>query len=371
MRSIITKSYDLPILTGSPDSRYINTTTGMLDWSTGELLEHNIAYLSTVQLPVPYDTAATCPAFDAWLAEVIPPENMDLAWEIIGYMVMSGNPLHQAVLLHGDGGNGKSTFLRVLVALLGKHNTSSVTLRNISEGKFETAGLFGKIANVAGDIDSKYLGDTSTFKAITGSDIIETQHKYGHPFTFVPWAVPIFSANETWRSSDTTEGYFRRWTTLPFPNKVIGKHGAVFDESALFMETPGILVKAVASLRVLMARGSFEMLGMAADLKREFEHESDVVQVWLREDERVIRHDAGNTTDRTERPLLYRRYADWSKDNGHTALNSTNFYKRLTRIGFLATRGANARYILGIHLDIFSAHLDMANAFATPEASAD
>lgn len=360
VRAAVTLGRDLPMIEHEPNGRLINTRSGMVDWATGHLEPHDAAHLSTVQLTVDFDPLAECKNFDRWLKAVVPKENVKLAWEILGYMLMSGNPFHQAILLEGTGGNGKSTFLRVLLAILGKHNTSSITLRSISEGKFEVAGLFGKIANVAGDIDAKYLGDTSMFKAITGQDLIEAQHKYGHPFNFVPWAVPIFSANETWRSSDTTDGYFRRWTTLPFPNKVIGSDPS-FDEAKLLAEAPGIFNKAIVHLRDLMARGEFELLGMAADLKREFEHESDVVQVWLKEDDHVTAHDAGNTDLRTERPMLYRTYAGWSRDNGHAILNSTNFYKRIERLGYGSIRTSTARYVTGIKLDIVSPYMALVN----------
>lgn len=350
IRAIVTKGHDIPRLDGAPDTERINLRSGMLNWRTGTLEAHNPEHLSTVQLPLEYVEGATCPAFDRWLAEVVPAEVVPMVWEVIGYMLMSGNPFHQAVLLHGDGGNGKSTFLRVLLAMLGKHNTSAVTLRSMTEGKFEVAGLFGKIANVAGDIDARYLKDSSQFKAITGQDVVEAQHKYGHPFDFTPWAVPIFSANELWRSSDTTEGYFRRWLTIPFPNKVIGKRR--LDERELYAEAPGILNHALESLRVLMARGGFELAGAAADLKHEFEEESDMVRVWLREDERIVAHEAGNTALRTRRPDLHRRYADWSRDTGHLALASTSFYRRLARLGYGSATVRGERLILGIKLDI-------------------
>lgn len=354
VRAILTKGGYLPNLDTEPNPDFINVTNGMLDWRTGTLIEHDPALKSVVQLPVHYDENATCPRVDAWLAEVVPAEVLPLVWEVIGYLVMSGNPLHAAILLHGGGGNGKSTFIRLITALLGRWNVAAIPLRSMAEGKFEVAGLVGKIANLAGDIDAKYLSDTSRFKAITGGDEIEAQHKYGRPFYFTPWAVPLFSANELWRSADASEGYFRRWVTVPFPNKVeVG--GKPFDEQWLIEETPGVLAKALPALRNLMSRKSFELIGAASELKRDFETTSDTVKLWLRDDEHIAQHDAGNTTLYSKRVRVYERYVMWCKDSGYAyPLQADRFYRRLEALGF-NTRArkdhGTVRAILGIKLD--------------------
>ncbi len=79
---------------------------------------HSPDYLSTVNVPVEYDPAATCPQFEEYLSEVLPQDcyqptedSKGFIWELIGYTIYSGNPLHIAVLLYGTGRNGKGTLL--------------------------------------------------------------------------------------------------------------------------------------------------------------------------------------------------------------------------------------------------------------------
>jgi putative DNA primase/helicase len=351
-RVMITKGHDLPVIEREPDPRLINTRSGMIDWRTGKLEPHDPELLSTVQLPIEYDATAVCPTFDAWLEAVVDEDTIALVWETIGYLFMSGNPLHKAVLLVGKGRNGKGTLLRLITHLVGKRNTSSLALTDITDGKFEVAGLFGKLINIAGDIEARSLTNTAKFKAITGGDSILAQHKGGHPFEFTPWAVPVFSANQLWQSADNTDGYLDRWLVLPFPRK-LEKRG-LFDESTLRLEASGILNKALAGLRELMARGEFELSGHAADMQRQFELESDVVKVWLKEDERIVASEAGNTTLRVGRTDVYRRYSSWAADSGHGALNSSNFYRRIENLGFDTVKVKGQRQILGIALDVAS-----------------
>jgi len=349
-RMMITKGHDLPLIGLEPDERLINTRSGMLDWRTGTLEAHDPELLSTVQLPLEYDPEAECPKFDAWLDNTIDADTVSLVWETIGYLMMSGNPHHRAVLLVGNGRNGKGTLLRLITALAGKANTSSLSLTDITDGKFEPAGLFGKLINIAGDIDAKSLTSTAKFKAITGGDSILAQHKGGHPFEFTPWAVPVFSANQLWQSSDNTDGYLDRWLVLPFPKKFT-KRG-LFNEADLRAEASGIFNKAMVALRTLMARGEFELSGHAAEIKRRFELESDVVKIWLSEDEHIIASEAGNTELRVGRTDAYRRYSSWADQSGHGTLNSSNFYKRLEAMGFSTVKSKGIRTVLGIALDV-------------------
>ena len=345
VKDIVT-TCDLPRIDQQPTPRLMNFTNGMLDWATGVLEPHDPAHLSTVQLPFPYDPAATAPAFQHWLAQVVPADVVKVVWELLGYLLMSGNPRQMAVVLLGDGGNGKGTLLRIINAMLGRHNTSNVTLRDLAEGRFEVATLFGKIANVAGDIDAKYLADTSRFKAITGGDVVQAQHKYGHPFSFTPWAVPIFSANEKWKSADTTSGYFRRWITIPFPNKVNELPG-VFSEDSLFLELAGIANGAIAGLLRLEVGKRFTKSVSVDELMRDFKVKSDVVALWLANDDRVT-SEPGNTAMTALRADIYRRYSAWSDDNGHSALASDKLFDRMERLGFPLVRRSSGFTYLGL-----------------------
>lgn len=340
----------LPRLSGDPHEDFLNTRSGMYDWKTGKLLPHEASYLSTVQLPITLDEGAECPRFDEWLAKALPDDSIALGWEILGYMLLNGNPLQKAILLHGDGGNGKGVFLRLIQYLVGRYNTSSVTLRDISEGKFEVASLFGKLANVAGDIDSRYLRDSSRFKSLVGQDTITAQFKYRDAFEFTCWATPIFSANELWRSADTSEGYFRRWVVLPFPNKLVESDPG-FSEAKLFAEAPAIFVRAMAALRDLMARGKFE-LGISAEILRDdFQAQSDTVRIWLGEDESVRAHDPADRTGWIKRSSLYDSFKTWGLHNGHPVVSSTKFYRRLRQLDYLEIKRDGIFGFYGIALN--------------------
>lgn len=333
-----------------PVSDWINVQNGMLHWKTGQIYGHDPSFRSTVQLPVTWDPTATCPAFDKFVGEVMAPDAIAYLWEIIGYLVYSGNPLQRAFLFHGSGINGKGTLIRVLTALLGSHNVSTVTLTDIAEARFEVASLYGKIANLAGDIDANYMKSTARFKAITGEDTIRAERKYEHGFMFQNWAVPVFSANEFWKSSDTTTGYKRRWQLLPFPNSFSIEGGQGLTAS-LVAELPGILVGAVRGLQSLMHRGDFDTPKSALDEKAKFEVAADQVSEWLLTDPSIVVSDPKNLNALYPTSDSYRAYRRWSEDNGNSALPSSKWWQRMEALGYVWRKTGGCRRVVGLRID--------------------
>ncbi|MEV7362762.1 phage/plasmid primase, P4 family [Streptomyces sp. NPDC091299] len=335
----------VPEIDCEPIPEVINFRNGLFYWQTGMLLPHSPDVLSTVQLPVDWDPSATCPEFDAFLGQVVHADTVDMVWELIGYLMYSGNPLHKAVMLTGTGRNGKGTFLRTVEGLLGKQNITSASLIDLVNTRFTTASLFGKIANIAGDIDGTYLENTATFKAITGQDMISAEHKGRDRFDFTPWAVPVFSANKIPGSADTTVGYLSRWVVLHFPNDFTGREDRTLDQRLKTKaELAGIAVKAVAALRRLMARHDFELPPSAQDAREEFIRRVDQVRTWISE---CTAPDPASWAPRT---ALYAVYKNWASRDGHGTLKATEFYDRLESAGVRPAKVNGTRGFAGIRV---------------------
>jgi putative DNA primase/helicase len=279
------------VIADRPLAEFINVPNGMIHWRSGQLLGHDPTYLSTTQLPVEYDPGADCPVFRKFIAEVLPrdlyeptADSPGFIWELIGYAMYSGNPMHVAILLFGQGRNGKGTLIRVLKALLGEHNCSSVALHELIENKFRAATLFRKLANLAGDLDAKWLESTALFKKITGNDSIQAEHKYAKPFDFTPWAVPFYSTNKAFGSADSSTGWMKRWIVVPFPTDFSGHEDRDLDAKLQTdNELRGIMRRGVEALPDLMTRGGFAEPQTLAEAKDDFVTASDSVRAFIDE----------------------------------------------------------------------------------------
>lgn len=330
-------------ISAEPVTEYINFGNGLLDWETKELRPHTPEVMSTVQLAVPWDPQSKCPQFDKFLSEVVPEDMIETVWELVGYLMFSGNPLHKAVMLVGTGRNGKGTFLRVMSSLLGKWNTTAVSLQDIVNTRFSTASLFGKLANIAGDIDGGYLESTATFKAVTGQDQISAEHKGRDRFDFTPWAVPVFSANSIPASADATIGYLSRWLVVPFPNDFTGREDRHLDAR---LHTPdelaGIAARAVPALRRLLDRGDFDLPDSGKAAYEEFTRRVDQVRTWLNDQCEI----GGDSF--VSRVGLYRAYREWATRDGYRPLKAAAFYDRINAAGHQPIKVQGIRGYRGI-----------------------
>lgn len=331
-----------------PVTAVINVPNGMVHWRAPGgpyLADHDPAALSTVQLPIEWDPDATCPEFDAFLAASVDADDHQRVWEMIGYLVMSGNPLQRMFLLNGPGGNGKGVFLGVLAALLGAENTVAVSLHSFVNNRFAPARLFGRLANICGDIPATYIEDTAKIKELAGQDRIDAEEKGRDPFSFEYWGKSIFSCNGLPGSADGSAGWLRRWEIISFPYAPKQVDRGLRDRLSRPAELRGILVKAVTALRMLMDRGDFVRGASAEDVHRDFAIRSNKLLAWI--DDEMIMHPDGWYP----RGELLRSFRWWDANENPSgkAMSSHTFYDRLKQItGLRESKRRGVRGIAGL-----------------------
>lgn len=200
----------------------INVQNGMLDWKQEKITSHDSELLSTFQVQAEYKPEAKSEILDNFLTSIFPPDTLQLAEEIIGYLMIPTTKYQKAFMLVGEGANGKSTFLNMLLMFLGKHNISRISLQQLEDSTFASSELQGKLANIYPDLPGVRLEKSDVFKSIVGGDAIKAERKYGQPFILQTTARLLFSTNFFPKSNDSTFAFFRRWIIIPFPNKFEG-----------------------------------------------------------------------------------------------------------------------------------------------------
>lgn len=276
---------DAPTLWERPSLETINVLNGLLDWRTGTLRPHDPHHLSSVQIPVTYDPSATCPNWDRFVQQVFPADCCMLAYEIIGWLMIPDMSLQKAILMIGEGANGKSVYLSGVSAFLGHEHIASLSLQRLESDKFSQARLVGKLANICADLPSEHLAGTSVFKAIVGGDRLLGERKFQGSFEFVPFCRLVFSTNSYPQSRDSSAAFFRRWIVIPFertfaPGEQISR--AELDaQLADPSELSGLLNQALKALRALRTRGGFTQSETTSAAALEFVSLTDPVGAWL------------------------------------------------------------------------------------------
>lgn len=352
----------------APVPGYINLANGMLRWDhegAPALLDHHAEYGSTVQLPVAWDPDATCPRFERFLDEAVAADDRARVWEIIGYLLMSGNPLQRLFLLTGGGGNGKGVLLHVVKALLGPGNVSGVPLHDFAESQFATAEVFGRLANICGDIDATFIERTGRIKELAGEDTIKGERKYGQPFYFAFWGKMIFSANAIPAAADGSTGWLRRWEVVDFPFEPAAPDPKLAARLTTPDELAGIAVRAVAALRALMARGRF-VRGESADaVHAAFAQRNNKLLGWIDD---LAYADPSSWYDRG---VLLRSFRIWDaiENPGGRAMGAQTFYERLRNVpGVREAKIKGVRGFRGLRLNTDAIVIDLTDPEPAPSA---
>jgi P4 family phage/plasmid primase-like protien len=320
------------------DVPLLNVRNGMLDLPTGTLKPHDPVYLSSRQIPVEWDADAKCPTYEAWLADQVDDQADDLEETTSTVLDPSRTP-QKAEFLYGPSRSGKSTFLRLIQAMVGVENVSAVTLHMLAENRFAAANVFGKMLNCAADLSSAHVEDISIFKMMTGEDLIQADRKYGGQFAFTNGALFAFSANELPTVSESSRAYVERIKPFHFPHSFAGRENPGI-EKAMLGELPGILVRWVRAWQRMNARGTY--LATDAKVLHEFEVRSDRVRQWISDACRVwtetedgLQVTEGATmppTRATTGAELAREFNRWAEVNAGSSMGQRKILDRLRTI---------------------------------------
>jgi P4 family phage/plasmid primase-like protien len=323
---------DAPYLEEKPPTEVLNLKNGLLDVGaqSHRLQPHTPDHLSTVQLAAAFDPKAKCPKWEEFVEDVFPSDAVSLAWEIAALLITPLTDIQKAILLLGEGGNGKSTFLAGLTKFLGPTNVSGVSLHRLGADRFAGAQLYGKLANICADLPSGHLKDTAIFKSITGGDSLPVEEKFRPSFDYIPFARLLFSANRPPNTCDPSEAFFDRWIVLPFEGKFRGRKGEV-PRSTLDRrlgepgELSGLLNKALDALPGVRSRGITATESTRAALG-EFRRLADPLSWWLSE-ESLVRADAY-----VAKSEFYAAHCRWCVEHDNPAPTFQRFGQALKKL---------------------------------------
>lgn len=312
------------------DSPLMNCRNGMVDLRTGELIEHDPRFRSTVQFPVDYDPDATAPRYEEWTRSVGIDGQLDDLEETVALMLDPTVTPSKAVFLFGAARSGKSTFLRLMQEVAGSGNYTAVTLHQLAEDRFAAANLYGKVLNVAADLSAAHVEDVSIFKMMTGEDPIQANRKFGSQFAFVNRALFAFSANDPPTVGESSRAYVERIKPFHFGYTFAGHENPAI-EAGLREEIPGILARWVRAGQRRTARGV--VLPTDPRVRDLFEIASDRVRQFVAECCEILDVETakggskGSTASTTTE--LYLAFRRWAEDEGRAALAKSKFRQRL------------------------------------------
>lgn len=312
-----------------------NFLNGILDNETLKLSPHtpNIGFRHVLKFN--YTPTALCPHFDKFMHDItIGDESLQkLLLEFVGYALSNDSYwIHQALVLEGQGSNGKSTFMGVIRELAGHANCTAFTLTDLKEEGHRQC-LDGKLLNMAEETPSRSLQDSSGFKSLVGGAVISARQLYKKPYSFKNRAKLIFACNDMPETGDTSHGYVRRFLIAPFRARFsdeLGNKDPLIEEK-LSSELPGIFNKVIHAYREVLKRRKFSDSEASRKALHDYRREIDPALGWL--EKTLVFHPLGNGMDIKFAPIskIYDEYRRDIENEGHRPINNVHFGKKLSR----------------------------------------
>ena len=201
------------------DVNLINFKNGVWDIASKTLLPHDSKYLQTLQIP--HNLQKSKKPFEdtmlyKYLSEVcdLTEENIDMIVKYMAYSLTLSYGLKVFMMLLGPSNTGKSVLLRFMTNMVGKVNTSALSIHELNM-RFYPAQLYNRLMNVCGDNSALPLSSIENLKKITGGDQIMHEKKNKEPFFFVPFAKLIFSFNQMpLQLEEKSNAFYKRMRVL-------------------------------------------------------------------------------------------------------------------------------------------------------------
>jgi phage/plasmid-associated DNA primase len=231
---------------------YIPFANGVYDKDANTFLSHSPRHKLVWQMPhefTPSDKTREeliqdCRIIWDWLVESV--QNVEVAVLMLAYLaaiIRNYTELQKFMMCVGRPGSGKGTFLRLAAALVGKGNSCSTTLSDLSSNRFTMAKLIKVPLILIGEAQN-WIHDVTVLKALTGQDVnsVEVKGVQQTPEDDQAASGLILMAGERIPATKDTGGLQRRQIVVNFKHNpnigpvrdliTIGPNGGITGEFA-------------------------------------------------------------------------------------------------------------------------------------------
>jgi putative DNA primase/helicase len=339
----------IPVLSDQLDSDIwlMNCKNGTLDLRTGELRPHNRKDYITRIIPTEYNPYADFEEWAKFLERIMNGngELISFLQRAVGYSLTGSTREQCLFMLYGSGANGKTTFLEAIAETLSDYAQRTPTDTLLSK---DTGGISNDVARlkgarfvIASEVEEGRKMAESLVKQMTGGEKMTARFMRAEYFEFKPHFKLWIGTNHKPVIRGTDHAIWRRIKLIPFNVTIPEPERDKELPNKLRKEKAGILNWAVMGCMDWLKDG----LGEPEEVVKatgEYRSEMDVLTRFISD------CCVTNTQKCTKSSELYRKYTEWSKDNGEFTLSQTKFSTRLQEKGFKKSVRSTGNYWLDI-----------------------
>lgn len=341
------------------DPWLLNCTNGTVDLRTGEMRGHSPADLITKTTGVEYvdEPGVDTPIFDEFLQSTFrgDQELIGFLQRLIGYSAAGVIQEHVLPIFYGNGSNGKSTFLNIVLDVLGDYGFQAphgfMMMKRGETHPTELTDLFGaRFVSVAETEDGQRLNE-GLVKMLTGGERIRARRMRENYWEFTPSHTPFLATNYKPSIRGGDYGIWRRLKLIPFSATFIDSSEAERQPGAPLKdrELPSKLRAEQSGILKWIVEGCLEWqrVGLMAPKNvmvatENYKVENDSFKRWFEERCKIAPNDIWKAS------YAYKNYRNWCEENCERYISQVRFGEKIAEQGIAKERTKDGWYYEGV-----------------------
>jgi len=309
----------------NPPLNLINVKNGIFDLDTQELKPHDPNFYFLSEIPIKYNPKAKINKIKNFKETLLNLDDIVINQEFYGDCLHRDCRNKKALMNVGETNTGKTQEFRLLEKFLGKQNITNLTLHDLCKNEYAAAELYGKYANIYGDIGSSNIRQIEKFLVLTGNDRISARKIYQEPFYFRNYAKLAFSCNIIPDTEIKTNAYYGRWLVVEFSTVFDEetKNPNIIEEITTEKEMSGLFNYALEGLYRILDNRGYSPHRTLEEVKEYMTQGKNPVREFA---DTYIESDPKNVVLKS---ILYDSYMDFCKLHGYPIKQSNVFSRML------------------------------------------
>lgn len=316
----------------------LNCSNGVVDLRNGEVLPHDPKYFITMYIDIPYESNVYGKKWTKFLQDVTNHDNsmIEFLQRSVGYGATGETSEQCLFILHGNGGNGKSTLVETVQGVLAGYAIGSDQELLSGERNNHPTGIarLRGARFVSGSEPSGNRINEPLVKKLTGSDTITARYMHRNFFDFQPNCKFYISLNNLPAIVGTDDGIWRRVKKIEFDYKVGEKDRIAKFSDVLIKEESEAILAWIVDGAVEWYEHGLSPPDSVIEATRNYREDMDIVFNFINEKCEVGTEYEVKSSD------LYRSYKMWCEDSGHFDIKQRKFNNELVNKGYIKKKNS-------------------------------
>lgn len=328
----------------------LNTESGYVDLSSGELHDHDIDKKFSHQTVAEYSDNVDAPLWEKFLNQIFnnDEELIHYVQKAIGYSFTGSVDEQCLFILNGRGRNGKSVFSNVVSDVAGNYakqmNVQTIVAKKNQSGSANSdiARLEGARIVTSSELNEGDRFDESLVKQLTGGDKILARFLYGSEFEYKPKFKIWMATNHLPIIRGTDDGIWRRIKIIPFNIQIPKEKVDKKLEYKLKAEYTGILNWIVQGA-IMWQQEGLEDPEAVAKVIETYRAEMDPLDAFLEECCTTGQNYSIKARE------MYDAYHEWAKESEEYKMSLNKFGREMSK-KLLRVKKRDGWYYVGLKL---------------------